>query len=298
MLTLRGYNHTVEPNIAYLNGHFVPEEQAKLSLHDVGFTWGATVVDRARTYNRKWLRLPAHLARFQRSCELCRIPLPVLESELTLLAEHLVDQNGPLTHPDDELSLVMFATPGEGYANLGMHTAPVDGLRHRSLIERGARLVTAAARHVPAECIPPQAKMRSRMFWWIAEQQAHDIDPEASALLLDLSGHITETAIANFVIVREGVVISPPRESILDGVSLRFVEELCGRLEIAFVEKWLRLEDCYDADEALLTSTPFGVVGVAAVNGRPIPWPGPLLQRLHDAWSAEVGLDIWRGIRA
>jgi branched-subunit amino acid aminotransferase/4-amino-4-deoxychorismate lyase len=288
----------VEPTIAYLNGHFVPEEQAKLSLHDAGFTWGATVVDRARTYNRKWFRLPDHITRFRRSCELCRVPQSVPDSELTRFAEHLLEQNGPLTHPDDELSLVMFATPGAGYANLGMHTAPVDGLRHRSLLKRGARLVTPEVRHVPLECIPPQAKMRSRMFWWIAEQQAHDIDAEASALLLDLSGHITETAIANFVIVRGGVVISPPRESILDGVSLCFVEELCGRLEIGFDEKRLRLEDCYSADEALLTSTPFGVAGVSALNGRPIPWPGRLLQRLHDSWSAEVGMDIWRGIRA
>jgi branched-chain amino acid aminotransferase len=299
VLSLRGYNHTVEPTIAYLNGHFVPEEQAKLSLHDAGFTWGATVVDRVRTYGRQYFRLPEHLARFRRSCELCRIPPPAPDAELTLFAEHLLEQNGPLTHPDDELALVLFATPGDhnSFGTLGLHTEPIDVTRHRPLIERGARLVTPAVRHVPGQCVPLQAKMRSRTFWWIAEQQAHDIDAEASALLLDLSGHVTETAIANFLIVRGGVVISPPRELILDGISLRFVEEICGRLDIGFVEKPLRPEDCYDAEEALLTSTPFGVAGVSSLDSRPIPWPGPILQRLHDAWSAEVGADIWRGIR-
>src|SRR5262249_25764469 len=174
---------------------------------------------------------------------------------------------------------------------------PIDVVRHRPVIRRGAKLVTPAVRHVPVQCVPPQAKMRSRMFWWIAEQQAHDVDAEASALLLDLSGHVTETAVANFVIIRDGAVISPPRESILDGISLRFVEELCGRLEIGFSEKRLRPEDCYAAEEALLTSTPFGIAGVSSINSRAIPWPGPLLQRLHEAWSAEVGVDIWRGIR-
>src|SRR5262249_47796497 len=187
----------------YFNGHFIPEEQAKLSLHDAGFTWGATVVDRVRTYNRKFFRLPEHLARFRRSCELCRIPLREPDAELTMFAEHLLEQNGPLTHPDDELALVMFAAPGENHGDkargsLGMHTQHVDVMRHRPLIQRGAKLVTPAARHLPMQGVPPQAKMRSRMFWWIAEQQAHDVDPEASALLLDLSGHVTETAIANF----------------------------------------------------------------------------------------------------
>ena len=284
--------------IAYFNGHLVPEEQAKLSLHDPGFTWGATVVDRARTYNRKFFRLPQHLARFRRSCELCRVPQPVADAELARIAEQLLAQD---LH--DECALVMFATPGEDHGDkprgsLCLFTEPLDGLRHRPLIERGARLVTPAVRHVPVECIPPQAKMRSRMFWWIAEQQAHDVDAEASALLLDMNGHVTETAIANFVIVRDGTVISPPRESILDGVSLRYVEELCGRLGIGFTEHQLRPEDCYMADEALLTSTPFGVVGVSSLDGRPISWPGPILQRLHAAWSDEVGVDIWRGFRA
>src|SRR4051812_48594104 len=112
----------VEPTIAYFNGHFVPEEQAKLSRRDARFTWGATVVDRARTYNRKFFRLPEHLARFRRSCEFCRIPQPVPDAELTMFAEHLLRENGEVAHPDDELALVMFATPGEGYPNLGMYT--------------------------------------------------------------------------------------------------------------------------------------------------------------------------------
>src|SRR5262249_34146697 len=148
-------------------------------------------------------------------------------------------------------------------------TEPLNGLTNRPLIERGARLATPAVRHVPMECLPPQAKKRSRMFWWVAEQAANEGDAGASALVLGLNRAVPEAANANFVIVRDGAVISPPCESILDGVSLRFVEELCGRLGIGFTEHRLRPEDCYTADEALLTSTPFGVVGVSSLDGRP-----------------------------
>jgi branched-chain amino acid aminotransferase len=277
--------------IAYFNGHFIPEDQAKIALNDPGFTWGATVTDRVRTYNRKYFRLDEHVRRFRRSCELCHIQQPVPDAELIMFAEHLLKENGEVTPPENELTLIYFATPDL----LGMHTIPSDAARYKKMLAAGARLVTPATAHLPDECVPRQAKMRSRMFWWIAEQQARETDPDATALLLDLDGHVTETSFANFVIVRDGVIVSPPRESILDGVSLRFVEEIAGRMGIEFVENSLRPEDCYSADEALLTSTPFGIAGVSAINGRPIPWPGPVLQRLHQFWSAEVGADIWRG---
>ncbi len=297
----------MEPTIAYFDGHFVPEESARISLHDAGFVWGATVTDRVRTYQRKFFRLSEHLARFRRSCELCRIPQPVPDTELALFAEHLLEQNGPLTHPDFEMALVMLATPGEdrrgepgGSPNAGgspgsliMYTEPV-GTRYQPWVEHGARLITPATRQLPVECVSPQAKMRSRMHWWIAEQEVRAVDPAASALLLDQSGHVTETAADNFAIVRLGAVLTPPRAAVLDGISLRVVEELCGELDIPFVEQPLTPAECFTADAALVTSTPFGVAGVSIVNGRPIPWPGSVLRRLHEAWSRLVGVDIWR----
>ena len=134
--------------------------------------------------------------------------------------------------------------------------------------------------------------MRSRMHWWIAEQQAHDIDPLASALLVDAAGHVTETASANFLIVKNGTILTPLRDSVLNGVSLQVVQELCGELNIPFVERPLTVAECQSADEAMLTCTSYCVAGVRRLNGVELPWPGPVWRRLLAAWSERVGVDI------
>ena len=297
--------------LAYLNGRFLPQEEARLPLHDAGFVLGATATDLGRTFHHRLFRLADHLARFRRSCQAARIPQPVADEELARIAEELVAQNAQGMDAGQELALVIFATPGpigyygglpggpgEGPPTLGLHTFPLPFARYARLFREGARLIIPATRHVPALCVDPRIKMRSRLFWWLAEQEAHQADPLASALLLDLNGHVTETAAANFLIVKNGRVISPPRASILEGVSLRVAEELCGKLHIGFEERPLTTYDCLTADEALLASTPYCLAGVSRINGAPLTWPGPILQRLLAAWGEAVGLDIRKQIES
>ncbi len=289
--------------LAYLNGHVLPATEAGLSLQDAGFVWGATVTDRVRTYGHKLYRLSEHLERFRGSCELCSIPQPVPDRELAKVAENLAGLNAAILGPKTELILILFATPGAcrpgkpaGTPTIGMHAVPFEGEAYRSLLTEGAKLIVPEVRHLPVDCIPRHAKMRSRMHWWLAEQETRKVDPDASALLRDRAGHLTETAAANFLIVRKGIVISPPRDQVLDGISLLVVEELCGTLGIKFEEHSIKIEDVHAASEALLTSTPYGIAGVSSIDGKPVRWPGPVLKRLHDAWSEQVGVDIWRQI--
>jgi branched-chain amino acid aminotransferase len=289
--------------LAYLNGRILPATDAGISLQDAGFVWGATATDRVRTYGHKLYLLAEHLERFRSSWELCAIPQPLPDSELAHIAENLVSLNSALFGPKTELVLIIFATPGTcrpgkpaAKSTLGMHAVPFDGEVYRSLLAQGAKLIVSEVRQLPVECVPRQAKMRSRMHWWLAEQQARQTDPDALALLADRAGHLTETAAANFLLVRKGVVTSPPRGQILDGVSLLVVEELCGTLGIKFEEHSLKIEDCKSASEALITSTPYGVAGVSSIDGHSIHWPGSVLKRLHKAWSERVGVDIWRQI--
>ena len=75
------------------------------------------------------------------------------------------------------------------------------------------------------------------MNWWLAEREVQASNPGASALLLDESGCVTETAAANFLIVRQGVVLTPPRSTVLGGVSLHVTEEICHALAIPFREQ-------------------------------------------------------------
>jgi branched-subunit amino acid aminotransferase/4-amino-4-deoxychorismate lyase len=177
-----------------------------------------------------------------------------------------------------------------------MHTFPLPFDRYRALVQQGATLVVPRTRHVPAASVDRRVKQRSRLHWWLAETEARRLQAGAQALLLDESGSLTETAAANFLIVRGGAVISPPREAILEGVSLGVVRDLCARLAIPFRHEPIRVYDAVNADEALLTGTSFCLAGVRRLEHATLPCPGPVIGRLLAAWNAEVGLDIHKQI--
>jgi branched-subunit amino acid aminotransferase/4-amino-4-deoxychorismate lyase len=216
-----------------------------------------------------------------------------------------VAHNAGLLRQDQELCLVLLATPGpvgyyaelpggagDGPPTFAMHTFRLPLARYRPLILEGARLVIPTTRHVPSVCVDPRVKQRSRLHWWLAEQEVRQADPRAAALLLDTEGHVTETASASFLVVRNGEVLSPPRSSVLEGISMQVVRELCEQLGVPFAERTLGVHDCLGADEALLASTPYCLAGVSQVNDTRLPFPGAMLRRLLAAWNAQVGLDL------
>jgi branched-chain amino acid aminotransferase len=298
----------LEPQV-YLHGRFIPQSQAHLTLHDAGFVMGATVTDLARTFAHRLFRWPDHVARFRQSCRMAEVSQPLADEELIRLGEDLVARNAALIGPEDDLALVVFATPGpvgyylgepggpgDGPPTLGMHTFPLPFGCYVHLFTEGARLIIPTVRHVPSECVPPAIKQRSRLHWWLADRQARRIGPGSSALLLDAEGFVTETAAANFLLVQGGTVLSPPRGGVLGGISLRATLELCGELGIPFAENPLRPEECRAANEALLTSTPYGVAGVRSIDGVELPWPGPILKQLLEGWAKRVNLDVVRQI--
>jgi branched-subunit amino acid aminotransferase/4-amino-4-deoxychorismate lyase len=133
------------------------------------------------------------------------------------------------------------------------------------------------------------------MHYYLADIAAHKQDPQARAILLDRHGHVAETATANVLAYRRGEgLVSPPRETILPGLSLMFARELSELLGIGFVERDLEIEDLLSAEEVLLTSTPNCLLPVSRVNGKPIGdgRPGQVFQRLIAAWNEALGLDI------
>jgi branched-chain amino acid aminotransferase len=219
----------------------------------------------------------------------------------------LIDQNKTLIAPGDDLAVVYFVTPGENQIYAGsagpakklqptfcIHSFPLPFALFRPFFTRGIHLVVPSTRHVPPQCVDPKAKNRSRLHWWLAEQEAHLIDPDASPLLLDLAGNLTETAGANFLLVKNGVVLSPTPRNILLGISRKVVFEICARLRIRCEERDLQMHDALTADEAFVTTTPYCMAPVTKINGVTIGsgGPGPMFERILAAFSAEVGVDI------
>src|SRR5208282_76463 len=131
-----------------------------------------------------------HLARFRRSCEVAVISQPVADEELMRIALELVAHNAGLLNPEQDLALVMCATPGpvgyylgeaggpgDGQPTLLLHTFPLPLARYVRYFEQGVRLVTPRVRHVPSSCVDRRIKQRSRLHWWLAEQEVHRSDP-------------------------------------------------------------------------------------------------------------------------
>jgi branched-chain amino acid aminotransferase len=294
----------MEP-LAFLNGEFMPQSQAAIALNDAGFVMGATVTDLCRTFRHQLYLWPEHLTRFRNSCLYTSIFPPYSADDVTRWAAYLTSNNADLLPPEQELALVLFATPGPiGYylgqpggagdqpATFGMHTFPLPFARYRPLVEEGATLVIPGVRHIPGVCIERRVKQRSRMPWWLADVEARRLQRGAMAVLLDEAGYLTETAAANLLLVKDDIVLSPPRDAILAGISLGVVEKLCGRLGIPLRFGPLTPYDAATADEALLTSTPYCLVGVHSLQHTELPCLGPTTRRLLEAWNEEIGLDI------
>src|SRR5437899_1717165 len=98
--------------LAYLNGRFIPQAEARLPLNDAGFVLGATVTDLCRTFGHRLFRFADHLTRFRRNCASAHVPLSATDEELTQVAERLVDNNAGRLRPEQDLALVLVATPG------------------------------------------------------------------------------------------------------------------------------------------------------------------------------------------
>ena len=293
----------------YLRGAMVPASEAHLSIYDFGIVLGATVTDLLRTFRQRAYRVEDHVRRFYASCKYARIRPPVPPEETARITEELVRRNAPLAGAEAELAVVYFITPGENLLYAGsaaaggkelkptlcIHTFPLRFELFRRFFETGLHLVTPSTRHVPPECVDPKIKHRSRLHWWLAEQEARLADPGAMPLLLDLQGNLTETSGSNFLVVKNGVVWSPTPRNILLGISRQTVLELCAKLGIPFRERDLQVHDAITADEAFVTTTPYCMAPVTRFNGVEIgegAVGGPIYRRLLRAWSDEVGVDI------
>ena len=87
-----------------------------------------------------------------------------------------------------------------------VHTFPLPFELWAEKMQHGAHVVTPSIRHVPPQCYDPKIKYRSRMHYYLADQEARAGDPEAIALLLDLDGNVTETSGANFLKMSPSII--------------------------------------------------------------------------------------------
>lgn len=298
--------------IAWLNGQHVPISQAQVSVFDLGLVLGASVTEMVRTFGHQPFRLEEHLRRLYRSLRAVGFPAILPPQELEQVVRDVVARNAPLIPPTHDLGISIFVTAGKNLTYLGaagleearqptvcVHTFPLPFELWAEKCTHGQHLVTPAVRHIPPDSLDPKVKYRSRLHWYLADQQARLADPHAGALILDHEGLLAETSTGNFFVVADNRLLTPHPRTALGGVSQMVVHELADQLGIEYATADLRPYDLYNADEAFTSSTPYCLMPITRFNGRPVAdgKPGPMYRSLAAAWSSLVGLDVVQQIQ-
>jgi branched-subunit amino acid aminotransferase/4-amino-4-deoxychorismate lyase len=300
---------TLRGELAWVDGDFIPRQSLGLPVSDAGFVLGATVTEQLRTFQGRLFMADAHQERLSESLRIIGIDPGRSLAEVFAAAAELAARNHATGPGDDDLGLVIFVTPGDqpsqhrglrGSPRTVIHTFPLAFRLWADAYEHGVPLRSVSVRQVPDGCWPVQAKVRSRLHYFLADREAHAAEPGAKAVVCHLDGRVSETSTANIAIVHDGTILTPPTSDALAGVSLRCVERMAASLGLPWQTRSLTEADLAAAAEILLTSTPNCILPATRFNGLSIGTgrPGPIFQQLLAAWSDRVGIDIAAQARA
>jgi len=287
-----------ESLVVYVNGEYVPREQARISIFDVGFLRGDAVFDTTSAWNGRIFKLPAHLERLELSLRAARIECPLSPKALGDVIVETTRRCG-LRNAYVQ-TIVTRGEPPLGVRDLTqcrpgliVFAIPYVWILNAEQIRAGGRATIVSTRALPVQCLDPKIKSLSRQHFDLAVLQGKAAGTDVS-LMLDLDGHVTEGPGFNVFAVKAGTMFSPP-EGILMGITRQTVFELAAEHRLPVREAQLTAYDLYAADEVFLTSTAGGIMPLVEIDGRPIGdrRPGPVFQRVHDLYWAlrESGRD-------
>jgi branched-chain amino acid aminotransferase len=293
----------VNEKIIYLNGSFVPESEAKVSVLDSGFNAGDGVYDVTRTFAHRPFKLRDHIARLYRSLRYTRIDPGLVPDEMERLSLELLERNKPLLSENDDYAIWQVVSRGvrssqgnrvKGSPTVAIYCVNINFLEFAAHYVEGAVLVIPSTRRVPPQCLESKAKITNKMNHNIASFEAKQVDREAIPLMLDIDGNISESSAHNFFLVSGGKVYTPGNKNVLDGITRETLFELAKEVKSELTEANLTPYDIYNAEEAFLASTSPTLVPIRTVNGVTIgkQVPGPVTMKLIHAWNRMVGIDI------
>ncbi|MEM7251792.1 MAG: aminotransferase class IV [Pseudomonadota bacterium] len=291
--------------IVYINGDFVPESRGHIHFRDRGFVYGDAVFDTSRTFNGRIFRLEDHVNRLFDSLRYLRIDPGLTAAEITTLTEDVLERNRHLLGPDDDYWVFQRITrgtnlpdgPGTGAGpTVIIECTPIPFAKRAPLFRDGAYLVVPSVRRTPPEAMSANAKTHNYLNFVVAANEIDTTNPHVWPVLLDTRGFLCEGNGSNLFLVKDGVVKTPKREFVLADISRQVVLELCDQLGLACVEADLTPFDASVADEIFITSTSLCLCPARRYNGHSIgdesPFPGPVTQRLIEAYAAEVDHDF------
>lgn len=255
--------------IVFLQGQFLPDEQAVVSVFDRGFRYGDALFEAVLVRRGKMFRWPRHFERLERSARFLKIPLPYSADELHAFAIELIARNELF---DCVLRVQLSRGIGpRGYVPSGeekplvvmsLHPAPTRDLLRDVLWKLTVSSFCMAAND-------PLANLKSccRLLQIMAATEARERGAD-EALIVNTNGEIAEGSTSNVFWIERGTVCTPPlKAGALPGVTRATVLELCDRLSIPWSERSIPPERLPQMDGVFVSLTSRGIVAAESIDG-------------------------------
>jgi D-alanine transaminase len=278
--------------MVFLNGKFLPIEQAMVPVLDRGFIFGDGVYELIPVYSRAPFRMEDHLARLERSLAAVRIKNPYTREKWREIILQLVAQQ-----PSKDQAVYFQVTRGVAKRD---HAFPA-GVEPtvfvmasplvnppRELVEKGGSAVTA----VDNRWLRCDIKSISLIGNCLLRQVSADAGAQETILFRD--GKLTEASASNVFVVKRGVLLSPPKSNlILPGITYDVVTEIAQAGKIPLEFRDIAESEVRSADEVWVTSSSKEILAIVTLDGKPVAdgRPGPLFKRafrLYQEFKSKV----------
>lgn len=278
------------PDVAFINGAFMPLAEAKVSIEDRGFQFGDGVYEVARTYGGRPFALETHLARLDRSAKALDLTQPYSSVEWT---GHVLEGIRLAAYPEAKIYIQVtrgVAPRDHAYSAEATPTV-VMTVREFHSLDRSIQAAGVEAMTVEdirwGRCDIKSVNLLANV---LARQQVKQA--RVFEAILVRAGLVTEGAVSNVMMVQRGAVVTAPEgPRILSGVTRAMVLNLALREGLPVQERFVAQADLYDAEEVFLTGTTVEVLAVVRIDGKVIGngRPGPITQRLAARFTKQVG---------
>lgn len=280
-------------NLVCVNGSFVPEARAKISVFDRGFLYGDGIFETLRAYKGRIFRLDAHLERLFRGGRIIKLSIPGKKREIEGLIYTLLDKNN-LKEAYVRLTVTRRAEsfgldPGRKSSSDLVIIARDFIPKPQSWYKRGIKAVTVKTKQNE---FSPLAGIKSLNFLNRIMARLETKERRADeGILLNTRGRITEAAASNIFLVAKGRLLTPSLENgVLSGITRQAVLELAPELGLKIAETDVLPSALKKADEAFLTNSLIELFPLIEVDGKPVGRgsPGTLTKMLHRAYRSLV----------
>lgn len=288
-------------DVIWIDGTFVPSEEATVHVFSHGMQRGSTVFDVMKVVQLddgpRAFGLREHMARFMQSMDLMGMTPTVQLSELERAVAETV-----LANPGAEVVKVAAAWSEIPLRSLPVSTVPtvyVSAMRPGTTADPGGqqssvRLRTATSPKIPPSILPPSLKVAASYTAGVRERMAAVADGFDDVVFRTADGDLAEGTTQSLFVIGEGRVLLPPLDNVLDGITRRTVVDLARHAGIDVEVRPVYWDEVTDADELFLCSTISQVLPVSCLDDRELPAPGPVSASLslaiHELLAGSHGL--------